>query len=994
MSMINVVKLISAALLFLILPLFSAADSLVATSAVVATANNFSDHALAAASSYLTADFSVGERFVLPSRLLASEKTIIAHQNEKIFLSDTIKADFPFSGLILRWRDFSPPGAEALLEVALLQSGTWTEWREVEPDNELSLPAADDEGYFKRDSLVFAQNAKAFRYRITLRTTDPALTPVITDLDFQYLRSQGPVLSSRLTAGLILPFSDLQIVKRSEWGANEEFTFKKYFADTAPPAEIEGTAPARPLPPSEAVVIKKLSHDPLTGEEFLWPLEYPDRVKKIFIHHTATTKDLQDPVTALRNIYYYHAVGKRWGDIGYNYLIDPQGKIYEGRRGGDAVVGGHTNGYNRGSVGIALLGDFEKQQPTYAMLTSLIKLTRQISDTYGLDPEGVGIFNETVLPNISGHHEVSATRCPGGSMTDMLPAVRRISAKIAARDNAAFSSSPVSAVSSSVPNYAFTLVESLSPVYLEADSETELTIRLKNTGLQTWDKRTFLIAAENPDNQGRVAFPDQHEFSLQTENTVAPGEIGSYKIKLKSARQSALLAFDLTLIFNGAIKTDRYFPLPVYVNSPPVEVNPVYVETEPAASLMAAPAFLTLKPRETKTLQFQLRNTGGGDWSQADQDKGLFQVRTLHNPSLGLLSQPIRFTEALVKNGEIASFNFSITAPAVSENYSVALIPIFRGQKLLPRPIYFYFGVSNPSVVKIDPGLNLSQKTEKPLRVRLSFNDNRALISSGNDYVVRSKNTDLLRLSGGDIIELTLKNNKITVKNKNSTFALPAPLTFVPATEGILTVHNLEKRPAWNTNLNDNRFRGILEIGIDDNRLLLINELPLEQYLAGIGEVSNGDPEEKIKAIIILARTYARYYRDRDRKFPGSPYDLDDNPDVSQKYLGYGLEERSPRITQAVRETRGQVVTYLGELVKTPYFNSSDGRTRSAKEVWGWKHTPYLESVPDPLCAEKVLKGHGVGLSGCGATAAAKLGKSALEIIQYYYRGVEIEVRQ
>ncbi len=89
--------------------------------------------------------------------------------------------------------------------------------------------------------------------------------------------------------------------------------------------------------------------------------------------------------------------------------------------------------------------------------------------------------------------------------------------------------------------------------------------------------------------------------------------------------------------------------------------------------------------------------------------------------------------------------------------------------------------------------------------------------------------------------------------------------------------------------------------------------------------------------------------------------------------------------------TEGEVVTYQGQLVKTPYFNQSDGRTRSAQEVWGWTNTPYLVSVPDTASSGLKLQGHGVGLSGLGAQRMAEEGKFYEDIIKYYYRGVQLQ---
>jgi len=142
----------------------------------------------------------------------------------------------------------------------------------------------------------------------------------------------------------------------------------------------------------------------------------------------------------------------------------------------------------------------------------------------------------------------------------------------------------------------------------------------------------------------------------------------------------------------------------------------------------------------------------------------------------------------------------------------------------------------------------------------------------------------------------------------------------------------------------------------------------------------------------VLARSYARFYMDdANRKFPGMPYDGSDDPDIFQKYLGYGLEKRSPNFVGAVAVTEDEVVTYNSKLIKPPYFNQSDGRTRSGQEVWGWTDTPYLVSVADPWCSGMTLQGHGVGLSGYGATKQAEAGKTYDEIIKYYYQGVAIQ---
>lgn len=1068
-------------------------------------------------SGYITGKISVPRLFSLPRKLVAANNLKQTDfQNENIFESEEIRTEFTFSGLIVSWKELIPQDTSASLEIKFLENQQWGQWQLIETDNDVASPITDQNGYITGDSLLFSNGAEAFMYRVITSTANPALSPQIIDLSFEYLDNKilkitnypSPVIKEELVAGLTLPKSEKEIILRDQWGANEAFNYKSYYKNEEKPAISAETddpnntseanitnAPKKPQIVSEAIIISKVETDPVNGEELLWPLEYPDRIKKIFIHHTATTKDLQNPIVALRNIYHYHAVSKGWGDIGYNYIIDDYGNIYEGRRGGDGVVGGHTGGYNRGSIGIALLGDYEHEQPGFEMMAALIKLTKQLTDKYGIDPEGALSFNGVIIPNISAHHEVSATRCPGGNMSSMLSAVRKITARV----GKGLSLNVETGNRAPLPDYAFQLVGEYQPVYLEADSEAVINFQFKNTGGKSWNSETFLIANQEGNNRGSIEFLEKYTISKQHEAIIQPGEIGTYTIKLKSGLRPDLLAFDLTLIFDGEIKTDNYFSLPVYVNAPRMEFleqsGPIFpgelkpgsavdieyrvlnsgtqdwtgtgtsavklIFDEPlwhqspllaeGALVAALPEEETVKPGEIATfkfratlptkagaifekmtlyndfygkldgelspisfylgssekpaaqlvsikpqkafargeirvIEFKIRNTGSRIWKRIGDDA--VKVASVHNPAIQTPEQ-FSFNEGEVKPGELATFTLPITAPEKIGEHVVLFVPWFKNTRLLEKPIYFYFNVYGYGEEEGDRGSEFSMK-ETPLRVKIGFAKPMAQVSASSDYQILDGENVVFNLAAGEITEISLSSGKITVKNAGTQLVFSGPIRVLLLTEGIIEVINFENHPAWNPNLNDNRFRGTLEIRDYNNQLTLINELPLEDYLKGIGEVSNSDPLEKIKTIIVLARTYAKYYRDLDKKFADAPYHLDDNPDVSQKYLGYGLEERAPNIVAAVAATSGQVVTYQGRLIKTPYFNTSDGRTRSAKEVWGWTTTPYLQSVSDPLCQAGVLNGHGVGLSGCGATEAAKMGKNYAEIIKYYYQGVEI----
>ncbi len=174
------------------------------------------------------------------------------------------------------------------------------------------------------------------------------------------------------------------IITRAQWGADESLRYK------------------------EGVLI--------------WPPVYRT-VEKILVHHTVTSTGGNDPAAVVRAIYRYHAQVLGWGDIGYNYLVDWKGNIYEGRYGGDNVVGGHAYGYNYGSLGVAVIGDYSSQPISEAAYSALVKLLAW-KGRY-IDPFGTGFFVDKVVNNIAGHRECNPTACPGDALFAQLPSLRQ-----------------------------------------------------------------------------------------------------------------------------------------------------------------------------------------------------------------------------------------------------------------------------------------------------------------------------------------------------------------------------------------------------------------------------------------------------------------------------------------------------------------------------------------------------------------------------------------
>jgi len=162
---------------------------------------------------------------------------------------------------------------------------------------------------------------------------------------------------------------------------------------------------------------------------------YAPAVRLVIVHHTATSNDYTPDQAAaiVRGIDVYHVRTNGWNDIGYNFLIDRFGRIYEGRYGGITrnVIGAHALGFNTGSVGIALIGNFMSAKPTTAAVQSLEKLIAWRLDLAHVDPVSTLTFvsggserwragAKVTVRAVSGHRDTGSTSCPGNYLYSQL----------------------------------------------------------------------------------------------------------------------------------------------------------------------------------------------------------------------------------------------------------------------------------------------------------------------------------------------------------------------------------------------------------------------------------------------------------------------------------------------------------------------------------------------------------------------------------------------
>jgi hypothetical protein len=169
---------------------------------------------------------------------------------------------------------------------------------------------------------------------------------------------------------------------------------------------------------------------------------YDTSVLKLIVHHTGTPNSVTDYPGLCRGILANETSGE-YIDIAYNWLIDPNGRIYEGRWARDYAAGAPHTGESLGAnvrgahaiynnahtIGVALMGTYDTIDPPPAMVNALVTLLAWKCARWGIDPLARGLFRATNgvvenIFNICGHRDTSATDCPGQRTEPMLPAIR------------------------------------------------------------------------------------------------------------------------------------------------------------------------------------------------------------------------------------------------------------------------------------------------------------------------------------------------------------------------------------------------------------------------------------------------------------------------------------------------------------------------------------------------------------------------------------------
>ena len=260
-----------------------------------------------------------------------------------------------------------------------------------------------------------------------LKTTEAAPTPVIEDASAA--ENQGTQVDP---AAMALPASPVPVTQTAA-------------ASVAAPATVPVVAPAATTANGLPVAVTTRAEWGANASYMSWDPEYA-RAGHVVVHHTAGTNSYSAGQSAsiVRGIYYYHAVVLDWGDIGYNFLVDKFGTVFEGRSGSVAApagrmsIGAHARGVNTGTMGISMMGDYSTVSPSDAQLSSVGKMAgwflkrAGISDVTGWaglhvwTTERYQAGSTISMPRILGHRDVGYTTCPGNVGYSKLGTIRAI----------------------------------------------------------------------------------------------------------------------------------------------------------------------------------------------------------------------------------------------------------------------------------------------------------------------------------------------------------------------------------------------------------------------------------------------------------------------------------------------------------------------------------------------------------------------------------------
>ena len=506
-------------------------------------------------------------------------------------------------------------------------NGEWSDWIGIHMEDANLI-----DGKMFIDPVALDSLTNKIQYKLSGDIQDISKVELVGLDPFDYENESSTI------QGIYQKGGDLDVINRDEWGADESIMFWDDDMDHA-------------------------------------------TVKQIVVHHTAGNDNSPlDPAAVVRGIYHYHTVTKGWGDIGYNFLIDQYGNVYEGRKGGVGAVAAHAYGFNTGSVGISVLGNYENTTPSDNSILGLENTLAYVAFQTGIDLDGVVHYNDRTVEVVSGHKDVGQTACPGAAFYGILPQIREDAKDLS--------------IGMGVKQFEARLMDlSTNKVFLNDGEVVTIEAEYLNTGTGGWlnGYREVRLVTMAP-NLRSSEFADSNWQSSSVVGeafrySVMPNDYGLFKLNLRGNNDEGIFTESFALMANGKMLTNTQFTV-VIENSgheaPEYEYNFHGIHQKYYQYEVVEHPVLNIIEGEKIVVQMELKNTGDNNW---DKD-GLFPIHLatknptdhysiFYNSNDWMSTNRLEMMQDQVLSGQTAMFQFEVGGNLETgrheENYGLVL---------------------------------------------------------------------------------------------------------------------------------------------------------------------------------------------------------------------------------------------------------------------------------------------------------------------------------
>jgi len=737
------------------------------------------------------------------------------------------------------------------------------------------------------------------------------------------------------------------------------------------------------------------------------------------VNRATCNDDVTSPVTMIQNIYRFHAVTRGWGDIGYHYIIDRSGGIWEGRYGGAGVRGGHLynsktcQNFNVGSIGILLLGNYYDASIPQPMLDSVTRLSAWLAVTNNIDITNTS----STIPIWTNQKDAKGKCVSQNQMSDSLNATQD-TGDMTGGYAGAFTTTYIGATlnthrgieptNSDIRNINLDVIRSNAVPLIEEYKQyayksqgSEDAFDIVKSSLQKITDTTKKIIALIQ-TQLDIFRPEQ--FAKKPEPKII--------VQVPSFPDGTLLkqkgSDDIYLVKNQIkipVGTSTLLSLLGLASKTAQEIEAATLQNIPSQKPLALPDTALVKSDNPEIYYMQD--------SKRYRISSIALLKKLKlNPSNALkfvakelelypLAGYVKWPEGTTLQNQNNKKEVYIIKKDKLKVASKSQIKKVKPQLVSKEEIASY---QTASVINAFGTLSLKQIVEKlkdalgfqiPLINAQKIPDSTSINSAA---IVKASQEEMY-----SHIRIALCNHRDAT---NCSFSTKDNLTIKDNGNGTITVDGYEDRPGFSSTLNDNTFRGKVTLvpSSDGKQVWLINELSLEDYLQGIAETAAVDLLEYRKGHTLIARTYAYYYLTQEKRYPNEPFDLT-NTSQDQVYRGYNFELRSNGLALLVQGTKGLIITYQGKPIVAAYSSDSGGISKNGCAVWIKYCAPdgklkpefayLIGGIQDPEGTihdkGKMNASHGVGVSTAGARKLIESGKTFQDMIAYYYPGVVIQ---